>query len=60
MRDLRSISLHRKDLREHAILTLRNMLHDNSENQNVVAAIKPMGAWDDSGVLVDTPGAVRR
>jgi ataxin-10 len=48
------------DLREHALLALRNLLHDNAENQAVVAAIRPMGTWDENGVLVDAPGAVRR
>lgn len=47
-------------LREHAIFALHNLLEDNPENQAVVEAIKPTGSWDDSGVLRDTPGAVRR
>lgn len=44
------------DLREHALFTLRNLLHENAENQAVVDAIKPMGAWDENGILRDTPG----
>ncbi|KAF9074916.1 spinocerebellar ataxia type 10 protein domain-containing protein [Rhodocollybia butyracea] len=47
-------------LREHAIFTLRNLLKGNPENQALVEEIKPMGDWDDHGVLRDTPGAVRR
>ena len=39
------------DLREHAIFTLRNLLHRNLENQAVVDAIKPVGRWDEYGVL---------
>jgi ataxin-10 len=42
------------------VLALRNILQNNPENQAVVAAIKPMGTWDENGVLVDAPGAVRR
>jgi len=34
------------DLQEHAILTLRNLLKDNSENQNVVDSIQPSNNWD--------------
>lgn len=41
------------DLREHAIFTLRNLLHGNLENQAVVDAIKPVGRWDEYGVLQD-------
>ncbi|KAL9713638.1 hypothetical protein Ac2012v2_003249 [Leucoagaricus gongylophorus] len=33
-------------LQEHAILTLRNLLKDNSENQNVVDSIQPSNNWD--------------
>ncbi|KAH8116389.1 spinocerebellar ataxia type 10 protein domain-containing protein [Phellopilus nigrolimitatus] len=43
-------------LREHALFSLRNLLHENVENQAVVDAIKPMGIWDDNGVLRDVPG----
>ncbi|KAI0041053.1 hypothetical protein FA95DRAFT_1501960, partial [Auriscalpium vulgare] len=47
-------------LREHALFALRNILHHNADNQAVVDAIRPMGTWDEDGVLRDTPGAVRR
>ncbi|KAJ6496780.1 spinocerebellar ataxia type 10 protein domain-containing protein [Mycena vulgaris] len=47
-------------LREHAIFTLHNLLEGNPENQAIVEAIKPSGTWDDTGVLRDTPGAVRK
>ncbi|KAJ7035643.1 spinocerebellar ataxia type 10 protein domain-containing protein [Mycena alexandri] len=47
-------------LREHAIFTLHNLLDHNPENQAVVEAIKPSGKWDDSGILQETAGAVRR
>ncbi|KAJ7132123.1 spinocerebellar ataxia type 10 protein domain-containing protein [Mycena epipterygia] len=47
-------------LREHAIFTLHNLLQGNPENQAVVEAIKPSGKWDDSGVLQETSGAVRK
>ncbi|KAI5116868.1 hypothetical protein M0805_005836 [Coniferiporia weirii] len=43
-------------LREHALFALRNLLHENVENQAVVDAIKPMGTWDENGVLRDAPG----
>ncbi|RDB23860.1 Ataxin-10 [Hypsizygus marmoreus] len=47
-------------LREHAIFTLHSLLKDNRENQAVVDAIKPIGEWDENGVLKDTPRAVRK
>ncbi|KAF5337508.1 hypothetical protein D9757_014714 [Collybiopsis confluens] len=47
-------------LREHAIFALHNLLKDNPANQAVVEEIKPMGKWDDNGILRDTPGAVRK
>ncbi|KIK61590.1 hypothetical protein GYMLUDRAFT_243286 [Collybiopsis luxurians FD-317 M1] len=47
-------------LREHAIFTLHNLLKDNLANQAVVEEIKPMGRWDEDGILRDTPGAVRK
>ncbi|KAH9852057.1 spinocerebellar ataxia type 10 protein domain-containing protein [Lenzites betulinus] len=43
-------------LREHAIFALRNILHDNRENQAVVDAIKPVGKWDEEKVLRDIRG----
>lgn len=48
------------DLREHAIFTLQCLLKGNPENQAVVDAIKPTGEWDETGVLKDTPGSVRK
>ncbi|OSX62386.1 hypothetical protein POSPLADRAFT_1056980 [Postia placenta MAD-698-R-SB12] len=36
---------------EHAIFALRNLLHENKENQAVVDAIKPVGRWDERHVL---------
>ncbi|KAJ4000874.1 spinocerebellar ataxia type 10 protein domain-containing protein [Lentinula boryana] len=47
-------------IREHALFALHNLLKDNAVNQAVVEEIKPTGQWDENGVLVDTPGAVRR
>ncbi|KAJ3745460.1 spinocerebellar ataxia type 10 protein domain-containing protein [Lentinula detonsa] len=47
-------------IREHAIFALHNLLKDNAVNQAVVEEIKPTGQWDENGVLVDTPGAVRK
>ncbi|KZT01323.1 uncharacterized protein LAESUDRAFT_664148 [Laetiporus sulphureus 93-53] len=38
-------------LKEHAIFTLRNILHGNKENQDVVKEIQPVGRWDEYGVL---------
>ncbi|KAF7964993.1 hypothetical protein HWV62_1166 [Athelia sp. TMB] len=38
-------------LREHAILTLHNLLKRNPENQSVVDSIKPTTSWDEGGVL---------
>jgi len=49
-----------KDLREHAIFTLHNLLKGNPENQAVIDGIKPTGKWDESGVLRDNLGAIRR
>lgn len=39
------------DLREHAIFTLRNLLHGNLENQALVNEIQPLREWDESGLL---------
>jgi hypothetical protein len=39
------------DLREHAIFTLRNLLKDNEENQNVVNSIQPSERWNQDGML---------
>ncbi|KZT37947.1 hypothetical protein SISSUDRAFT_1062424 [Sistotremastrum suecicum HHB10207 ss-3] len=47
-------------LREHALFTLRNLLHKNVENQKVVDSIRPSGTWDEEGVLRDVPGAIRK
>ncbi|KAJ8094654.1 hypothetical protein PM082_010660 [Marasmius tenuissimus] len=47
-------------LREHAVFTLHNLLKNNPANQAVVEEIKPMGQWDENGVLKDTPNSVRR
>ncbi|KAG7093765.1 hypothetical protein E1B28_007413 [Marasmius oreades] len=47
-------------LREHAIFTLHNLLKDNPANQAVVEEIRPMGYWDENGVLKDTLNSVRR
>ncbi|OCB89991.1 hypothetical protein A7U60_g2847 [Sanghuangporus baumii] len=46
-------------LREHALFTLRNLLHNNLENQAVVESIKPVGTWDENGVLRDVLGMQR-
>ncbi|KAG8696232.1 hypothetical protein FRC09_008642 [Ceratobasidium sp. 395] len=40
-------------IREHALFTLRNLLHNNKENQDVVRELEPMGRWDENGVLTD-------
>ncbi|KAF5355327.1 hypothetical protein D9758_006039 [Tetrapyrgos nigripes] len=47
-------------LREHAIFALHNLLEGNAANQAVVDEIKPLGQWDENGVLVDSPGATRK
>jgi len=47
-------------LREHAIFTLRNLLHGNKENQALVDEIKPMRGWDDNGMLQGRGHAVQR
>jgi len=39
-------------LREHALFALRNLLHNNPENQAVVDEFKPMVNWDNEGRLV--------
>lgn len=46
------------DLREHAILTLRNILKGNPENQAVVESIKPVATWDEEGVLQKFPNGI--
>ncbi|KZV72208.1 hypothetical protein PENSPDRAFT_742856 [Peniophora sp. CONT] len=38
-------------LREHAIFALRNLLHENKENQAVVEELKPVGTWDGSAAF---------
>lgn len=38
-------------MKEHAILALRNILHGNSANQDVVKEIQPVARWDERGVL---------
>ncbi|KAG8771048.1 hypothetical protein FRC12_003880 [Ceratobasidium sp. 428] len=40
-------------IREHALFTLRNLLHNNKENQDVVRELEPMGRWDENGVLTN-------
>ncbi|KAG8696186.1 hypothetical protein FRC09_008674 [Ceratobasidium sp. 395] len=40
-------------IREHALFTLRNLLHNNKENQDIVRELEPMGRWDENGVLTD-------
>ncbi|KIM82958.1 hypothetical protein PILCRDRAFT_69997 [Piloderma croceum F 1598] len=42
-------------LREHAVFTLHNLLEDNVENQAIVESIKPTSAWDENGVLQNSP-----
>ncbi|PAV20078.1 hypothetical protein PNOK_0501200 [Pyrrhoderma noxium] len=42
-------------LREHALFALRNILHENVENQAIVNEIKPTGTWDENGYLRDSP-----
>lgn len=39
------------DLREHAIFALSNLLLWNRKNQEVVDNIKPMGRWDQDGIM---------
>lgn len=48
------------DLREHAIFTLRNLLHGNSDNQALVNEIQPVNEWDADGMLQSRPGAAQR
>ncbi|TFY56661.1 hypothetical protein EVJ58_g7503 [Rhodofomes roseus] len=38
-------------MKEHAILALRNLLHGNKTNQDVVREIQPVAKWDERGVL---------
>ncbi|EPT01859.1 hypothetical protein FOMPIDRAFT_54085 [Fomitopsis schrenkii] len=38
-------------MKEHAILALRNLLHGNSVNQEVVKEIQPVARWDERGAL---------
>lgn len=45
------------DLREHAILALRNLLDGNKENQDEVNSIQPSGYWDEAGILREKVGA---
>lgn len=39
------------DLREHAIFALRNLLHNNPDNQAIVQELKPLRDFDADGVL---------
>jgi ataxin-10 len=41
------------DMREHAIFTLRNLLEDNEQNQEVVRGIRPLRDFDSDGILKD-------
>lgn len=41
-------------LREHAILTLHNLLEGNTDNQAIVDSIKPAASWDEDGQLQDS------
>ncbi|KAH9831788.1 uncharacterized protein C8Q71DRAFT_861468 [Rhodofomes roseus] len=36
-------------MKKHAILALRNLLHDNKTNQDVVREIQPVAKWDEWG-----------
>ncbi|EGN96577.1 hypothetical protein SERLA73DRAFT_124416 [Serpula lacrymans var. lacrymans S7.3] len=47
-------------LREHAILTLHNLLEGNAENQAVVNSIQPSAEWDENGVLREKAGVTRK
>ncbi|KZT63130.1 hypothetical protein DAEQUDRAFT_734174 [Daedalea quercina L-15889] len=38
-------------MKEHAILALRNLLHGNKANQDVVREIQPVARWDERGIL---------
>ncbi|KAB5593905.1 Extracellular matrix protein 14 [Ceratobasidium theobromae] len=38
-------------IREHALFTLRNLLHNNAENQRIVKEMEPMGRIDENGIL---------
>jgi ataxin-10 len=40
-------------MREHAIFTLRNLLEDNEQNQEVVRGIRPLRDFDSDGILKD-------
>ena len=48
------------DLREHAILALRNILHGNKDNQALVEEIQPMTEWDADGILQGRTSATQR
>lgn len=38
-------------IREHALFTLRNLLHKNPNNQRIVQEMEPMGKIDENGML---------
>ncbi|KAH7335604.1 spinocerebellar ataxia type 10 protein domain-containing protein [Rhizoctonia solani] len=38
-------------IREHALFTLRNLLHKNLANQRIVQEMEPMGRIDENGIL---------
>ncbi|KZV91844.1 hypothetical protein EXIGLDRAFT_769530 [Exidia glandulosa HHB12029] len=46
-------------LREHAILALRNLLKDNTENQQILEELKLTGVEDASGILRDVRRGAR-
>ncbi|CAE7212270.1 unnamed protein product [Rhizoctonia solani] len=38
-------------IREHALFTLRNLLHKNTENQQIVREMEPTGRIDENGIV---------
>jgi hypothetical protein len=46
-----SADIARTDLREHAIFALRNLLHNNPDNQAIVQELEPYRDFDVDGVL---------
>lgn len=51
---------HPADLREHALLTIRNLMLNNPANQAVISQMDPVGVISDQGEVLPLPEKMRR
>lgn len=49
-----------KDLREHALFTVRNLMRNNLENQAIIKQMDPVGVLSDSGEVLPVPEKMKR